>query len=61
MPAGPIFVSGAVNSIPVLGMVHTVNKHASLFAGSDNAEEKKRFRVLTPLCYLHVFSGKSNI
>ena len=54
-------MSGDANGRPVLGMAHTVNKHASLFAGIDTAEEKKRFRALTPLCYLHVFSGKSNI
>ncbi len=34
-------MSGAANGRPVLGMAHTANKHASLFAGIDTAEEKK--------------------
>ncbi len=40
---------GAANGRPVLGISHTVNKHASLFARIDTAEEKKRFRALTPV------------
>jgi hypothetical protein len=50
-------MSGAANGTPVLGMAHTVNKHASLFAGIDTAEEKKRFTTLTAICYWLVFSG----
>ncbi len=46
-------MSGAANGRPVLGISHTVNKHASLFAGIDTDEEK-RFRILMASYYLHV-------